>query len=239
MAVVVAAEREEVLAAIAEVPQQPARWVSTWWNGKASWPAGTGVCVVKTVLWRTAGQRVLERQALIEELVDALQHHEAGVALVQVPHRGIEAEGAQGADAADAQDDLLLDAGLAIAAVQARGQLAIPGRVLLEIGVEQIEVGMSQLDVPHRDQHGALAERHGDDAGLAVGRDRRLDRRVFPAQAPVALLLPAVGRDALVEVALRIHEADADERQAQIAGFLAVVAGQHAEAAGVDRQRLV
>ena len=42
-----------------------------------------------------------------------------------------------------------------------------------------------------------------------------------------------------MEVALRIHEADADERDAEIARFLAVVAGEHAEAAGVDRQRLM
>ena len=42
-----------------------------------------------------------------------------------------------------------------------------------------------------------------------------------------------------MEVALRIHEADADERHAEVAGFLAVIAGEHAEAAGVDRQRLV
>ena len=42
-----------------------------------------------------------------------------------------------------------------------------------------------------------------------------------------------------MEVALRIHESDADERHAEVAGFLAVIAGQHAEAARVDRQRLV
>ena len=42
-----------------------------------------------------------------------------------------------------------------------------------------------------------------------------------------------------MEIALRIHEADADERHAEVAGFLAVIAGQHAEAAGVDRQRLM
>ena len=75
--------------------------------------------------------------------------------------------------------------------------------------------------------------------GLAVGRDRRFDRRVGPVDALVALFLPAVVGHALVEVALRIHEADADERHAEVAGFLAVIAGQHAEAAGVDRQRLV
>ena len=39
----------------------------------------------------------------------------------------------------------------------------------------------------------AIAERHGDDARLAVGRDRRLDRRVGPVQPLVALLLPAFG----------------------------------------------
>ena len=239
VAVVVAAEREEVLAAIAEVAPAAGEVGLDLVEGEGVVAGGHRRVRGEDRALADAGQRVLERQALLEELVDALQHDEAGVAFVQVPHRGIEAEGAHGADAADAQDDLLLDARLAIAAVEARRQLAIPGRVLLEIGVEQVEMGVSQLDVPHRDQHRALAERHGDDARLAVGRDRRLDRGVFPAQAPIALFLPAVGRDALVEVALRIHEADADERQAQVARFLAVIAGQHAEAAGVDRQRLV
>src|SRR6266550_6228253 len=42
-----------------------------------------------------------------------------------------------------------------------------------------------------------------------------------------------------MEVALRVHEADADERHAQVAGFLAVVAGQDAEAARIKRQRLM
>ena len=43
----------------------------------------------------------------------------------------------------------------------------------------------------------------------------------------------------LVEVPLRIHEPDADERHAEVRRFLAVIAGEHAETAGVDRQRLV
>ena len=55
----------------------------------------------------------------------------------------------------------------------------------------------------------------------------------------VPLLLPALGRDVLVEVALRIHEADADQRHAEVAGFLAVIAREHAETARVNRQRLV
>ena len=82
---------------------------------------------------------------------------------------GVVAERAQRAHAADAEDDLLLHAGLAIAAVEARGQLAIPGRVLLEIGVEQVELRVSEPHVPDRDQHRARAERHGNHARLAVG----------------------------------------------------------------------
>ena len=43
--------------------------------------------------------------------------------------------------------------------------------------------------------------------------------------------------DALVEVAGAVHQADADHRQGEVGGLLQDVAGQHAEAAGVDRQR--
>ena len=42
-----------------------------------------------------------------------------------------------------------------------------------------------------------------------------------------------------MEVPLGVHEPDADERHAQVARFLAVVARQDAEAAGVDGERLV
>ena len=53
-----------------------------------------------------------------------------------------------------------------------------------------------------------------------------------------ALLLPAVGVEALAEVALGVEQPDADERHAEVGRRLEVVAGQHAEAAGVLRQGL-
>ena len=54
----------------------------------------------------------------------------------------------------------------------------------------------------------------------------------------IALLLPAVVGEALAEVAVPVEEADADERHAEVGRRLQVVAGEHAEAAGVLRQRL-
>ena len=43
----------------------------------------------------------------------------------------------------------------------------------------------------------------------------------------------------LPEIALVVEQADADQRNAEVGGALDVVAGEHAEAAGINRQRLV
>ena len=55
----------------------------------------------------------------------------------------------------------------------------------------------------------------------------------------VVVLLVAVGVDRLAEVALAVEQPDADERQGHVAGRLHVVAGEDAEAARVDAERLV
>ena len=184
-------------------------------------------------------ERAVERRSALDELTDSLQGDEGGVPFVQVPHRRLDAERAQHTHAADAEDDLLLDSRLAIAAVQAGRQLPIPRRVLLEVGVEQEQPDAADANAPHRRQHRAIAERHGGERWLAVPRNRRVDWRVGPFESFVVLLLPAFVRNALVEVALRVHEPDADQRHAEVAGLLAVIAGEHAQAAGIDGQRLV
>src|SRR6185295_13254361 len=79
----------------------------------------------------------------------------------------------------------------------------------------------------------------GDNAGFAIRRRRPVNRRAFPGKLLVDLLLPAFRRHALVEVALRIHEPYADERDSEIAGFLAMIASQDAKSARINRQRLM
>ena len=184
-------------------------------------------------------ERRFERRAFFDPIADALQDHEGRVPLVQMPGGRLDAQRLERAHAADAEDDLLLDPRLAIAAVEPRRELAVPWRVLFEIGVEEKELHASEPHEPHRHEHRAVAERYGDHAGTAVGGDRLLDRRVLPVQSLVHFLLPPFRRHHLVEVALRVHEADADERNAEVARFLAVIAREHAEAACVDRERLM
>ena len=98
-------------------------------------------------------ERVVEGRAASREIADALQHDEGGVAFVEMPDRRLDAQALQHPHAADAEDDLLLDARLAIAAVEARRELAIPRRVLFEIGVEQEERDAADAHAPHGGEH--------------------------------------------------------------------------------------
>ena len=63
----------------------------------------------------------------------------------------------------------------------------------------------------------------GSCPGIVVGKQR---------------LLRAVPVDHLAEIALLVEQSDADDRHAQIAGRLELIAGHVAQAARVDRQRL-
>jgi hypothetical protein len=104
----------------------------------------------------------------------------------------IRAHRLQHADAADAENDLLLNARFAISAVQAGRQLTIPRRVFFEVGVEQIQLHATDMDTPHVDEHRAIREWHRDDARFAFRRERVLDRRLGPIEllvgSPVASL---------------------------------------------------
>ena len=74
--------------------------------------------------------------------------------------------------------------------------------------------------------------------GAGLARDR-LDRQVVEVRVVILGLLRALAVDRLAEVALAVEKAHADERQPHVARGLAVIAGEDAEAARVDRQALV
>ena len=75
-----------------------------------------------------------------------------------------------------------------------------------------------------------------DRGALAVGVAQQRDRQPVGVEHRVGLLLPALAGERLLEVAVPVEQADADDRDAEVAGRLEVVAGQDAEAAGVLRQ---
>ena len=83
------------------------------------------------------------------------------------------------------------------------------------------------------------ADRDGDRQRRAVVAGHERGGEPLGVGVDPVLVLPAAGVDALAEVALAVHEPDRDERQRAVGRLLEDVAGERAEAAGVDRQRAV
>ena len=130
----------------------------------------------------------VEGQTLAHELADALQPEEPGVALVGVEHVRGQPEGAQGAHATDAEDDLLAQTVVLVAAVEAIGDRDAVGRVAGDVGVEQVQRDATDVGAPDVD------------LDLVAGEvDGELDARVDEAEGVGrevgdALLLPAARR---------------------------------------------
>ena len=187
-------------------------------------------------------ERGVEVHLLTHVLPDPLQTEEAGVALVGVEHLGRRGSGdravrADGADAADPEQHLLGQPVIAAAAVQPVGDLALVAAVLLDVGIQQQQRYPADLGQPDLGVQRATAERHLD-PDRPVGAVQLGQRQGVRIEQRIALLLPAGGVQRLLEIALAIEQTDPDDRHADVAGRLQVVAGQDPQTAGVLRQHL-
>ncbi len=184
-------------------------------------------------------QGAVEVEPVALEFPDAFEAEEAGVALVGVEDLGGGVAGepgvrADGADAADAEQHLLEEPVLAAAAVEAVGDAAFAGGVLLDVGVEHEQRDAADLGGPQVGvQAAAAGQGEGDAGGGAVGLAEQGDGQLAGVEDGVLLLLPAVPAEGLAEVAVPVEQSDADQGDAEVAGGLEVVAGEDAEAAGV------
>ena len=115
----------------------------------------------------------VERQPGGDELADPLEAEEPGVALVAVEHLRVDAEGPQRAHAADAEDDLLAQAVVRVAAVEPVGDRDAVGGVALDVGVEQVQGDLADVGAPDPDRDVVAGEvdRHAD---AGVGEPERL-----------------------------------------------------------------
>ena len=59
--------------------------------------------------------------------------------------------------------------------------------------------------------------------------------RLIAVKRSVGCFLPALGCNALTEIALRVHESNADKRQPKIARFFTMVSGQDSQPAAINR----
>ncbi len=184
-------------------------------------------------------ERVVQRHSLGHERAGALHEQEGGVAFVQVPDRGRDAEGLERANAAGAEHQLLVEAHLAAADIEDVGDRPVRLGVVRYVRIQQEDRNAPCLDQPHRGVEVAPGQLDGDRERLAVLAEHAQDRQLGQVVVGVGMLLMAVGVDRLTKVAVLVQQAHADERHGHVAGGLDVVAGEDAEAAGVDAQALV
>ncbi len=92
---------------------------------------------------------------------------------------------------------------------------------------------------PHLRANGAAARLDLHRDRLALGPDGRLHGQLVDVGRQIFFLLPAVAVQPLAEISLAVKQADADQRNTQVGRALDVIAGQHAESAGINGNRLV
>ena len=97
---------------------------------------------------------------------------------------------------------------------------------------------MADLGLPHLRMDQAPREGHRHDQRFAV-HFHRGNRQLIAGMGMVAGHLLALGVDRLDKVTVLVQQTNGNERQPEVAGRFAVVAGQDAQTAGIDREALV
>ena len=116
------------------------------------------------------------------------------------------------------------------------GDGAVELRVHLIVGVEQIELDAAHVDTPHVGVHHVVHIGHLNHHGVAILVELAHNGQTGKVLGLVVGYLLAVHRQALGEVAETVEEAHRAHVDIRVAGLLQIVAGQHAQTAGVDLQ---
>ena len=191
------------------------------------------------VLGHLAQGGVEAHAVVLHPRADGLERGERAVAFVEMIDARRDAQGLQRPHAAHAGHQFLADAGAVVAAVEPGGQLAVLGAVARHVAIQQVELHPADVHQPDLGQQLAGAGVDADGDRLAVGAQGGLHRQVLDLRVEILLVLPAVDVEMLLEIALVVEQPDGHQRHAQPAGALDVVAGKHAQAAGIDGHRLV
>ncbi len=108
-----------------------------------------------------------------------------------------------------------------------------------QVGIEQDQADMADAGVPELDFERPARQLDVDADLGSVGIEHRRHRQVVEIRVLVDGLLVTLAVDLLLKVSLAVEQPHADERQTQVAGGLAMVAGEYAQSSRIDRQAFV
>ena len=131
---------------------------------------------------------------------------------------------------ADAEQVLLFDAVLPVTTIELVSDAAVPLRVAVEVGVEQIELHTADIYLPYVGiDNNIIVVRHFEHELGAILILHGLDRELCEVLGLVVGLLAAIGREGLGEVTETIEETYGTEVDVRIRSLLHIVAGKDAE----------
>ena len=151
--------------------------------------------------------------------------------LVGVPGLGFHTERAQHANAAHAQQPLLSQPHCRPARIQSRQQRPIVGVIFFQIRIEQIHRYPSNLHAPRTNMDIATKRVDGHEMSRAILARERHQRDPVERDGIGRVLLPAVGPDSLIEIAVTIQDAHRDHGDAEVGRSLKMVTGEDPETA--------
>ena len=149
----------------------------------------------------------------------------------------MQADGAQGAYAADAEQDFLLQTILPVSAIELICNLAVFGNIVLEVCVEKVKVCASHGNLPDPGVKLASGKLAAHSNPLAVGAGNGLGRDLEEVLRIVFRHLVALRGDFLGKIAVTVEEAHCYHVDVHVAAFLEVVAGKDSETSGINLER--
>ena len=174
------------------------------------------------------------QMVFLDVVAKALEVAKSGMAFVAMVDIFADAQLLERENAANAEQDFLLQAVLPVAAVERVCDGFVVLRVHLVVGVKQIELDSADVDTPDVGVDKIVVIGDGDDHGLAVVVELSLNGQVGEVLGFILSNLLSVHGEALREIAETIEESDGAEINIRVGSFLEVVAGEHAETAGVN-----
>lgn len=133
------------------------------------------------------------------------------MALVTVIERLLDAKLLKHQHAAHAKKDLLLQAVLPVTTIKRVGDRTVKLRVHVVVGIEQIKLDTTDVDLPYKCMHLIIYVRHVNNHLVAVLVEYTLYRQAVEVLCVVLGDLLTIHAQALCEIAVTIQEAYATE----------------------------
>jgi hypothetical protein len=165
---------------------------------------------------------------LLHTLSNPLESQKCAMAFVHMTDCGSQTKDIEGTKAANAKEELLLDAGFLVTTVEIAGNPLIGLVVFRNKGIEENQLHTADICNPDAAANTAIGKCDIDCVASIAQRE------VFWMHGRIVFDLPAVVVDILAEIALSVEKAYGGQRDTKVTGCFAVVTGKHTQSTAIN-----